>query len=193
MKRLKQFLILSGFMFVFAVSGNAAVFTFIPDPADLYDLDHHLAYTWGIEWEYTNMHIVDAILTFRNIRDYMPEPDDILYTNLLDNPYTGVTVYSDVAPSGNYFDGPGVLVNTWSDPDDGTFPADMSFSLRDLGYIGQLNDFAADGLFGFGFDPDCHYYNDGVELTIITSIPEPATIFLIGIGAIGLAAYRRRR
>jgi len=56
-----------------------------------------------------------------------------------------------------------------------------------------LNSFAADGLFGLAFDPDCHYWNDGVQLTINAEVPEPATLLLFGLGTLGLAAYRRRR
>jgi hypothetical protein len=52
------------------------------------------------------------------------------------------------------------------------------------------------------FDPDCHFFNDGVNFTIVTSpnaggaaaVPEPASLMLLGTGMLFTAArYRRRR
>ena len=180
-------------MLVFGVSSNAAVYQFMPTPADLYDLDHDFAYTWGVDWANTNERIFEARLTFFNIHDYRPEENDILYVNLMDNATSGLTEYYDNEDFGDYFSGQDVQIGTWSDPA-GSFygpGVDVTFNF-DADMLGALNSFAADGNFGLSFDPDCHYFNDGVQFTIITDVPEPSTFILLGIGAVGLAAFRRK-
>jgi hypothetical protein len=63
--------------------------------------------------------------------------------------------------------------------------------------LGTLGSYIADdGLFGIGLDPDCHYYDCGVELKLTTtepgpSVPGPMAIIPFGVGLV--AAYMRRR
>ncbi len=47
--------------------------------------------------------------------------------------------------------------------------------------------------FGLGFDPDCHYYNDGVTFTVTTAkVPEQgSTLLLVGLGLMVMVRYRR--
>lgn len=65
-----------------------------------------------------------------------------------------------------------------------------------LGLLDTFKTYAADGRAGFGFDPDCHYWNEGVRFNVTTTaVPEPSSIVLILTGAIpalGMALRRRR-
>jgi hypothetical protein len=57
-------------------------------------------------------------------------------------------------------------------------------------YIANGNNLA------FGFDSDCHFWNNGIVFTIQTgpaAVPEPATMALLGTGLASASFYLRRR
>ena len=162
---------------------------FTPSPADLGDLDHSRAYTWGINWNWSDEVIDSATLSIKNLNDWEVEPDDVLYIHLLDSATPGVKTHSDTTP-GDWFAGKGILLTTYSDPDTGSNPAvnwSYQFTSQDLN---TLSSYVAGG-FGLGFDPDCHFYNTGVKLTITTHTPEPAGLLIGGL-AVSPLLYRKR-
>jgi hypothetical protein len=166
-------------------------YPFQPTPTNLWDLDHTKYYTWGINWSVpAGETIIGASLFIDNINDWVVESGDILYIHLLDNPAVGVTVGTDNQGGGDAFSGQGILLTTYTDDDSFPNPAeDWTYNFTTPGQVNTLKSYVANGVLGLGLDPDCHYYNDGITLTIETA-PEPVTAML---AVPALALLRRRR
>ena len=180
-------------LFLFPVSGLADMLVLEPTPADLYDLDHYRAYSWGlsIEEDVSLILVTDVVLSFDNIRNW-DRQSNVLYVHLLDYAPDGVTSHYDGQGGGDHFAGQGIELVTY---------VDLPNTAQDLQYdfseaqIDTFNDYLQDGSVAFGFDPDCHFYNDGVSLSIcyeVIQVPEPGMLVLICLGAVGVVPRRGR-
>ena len=181
--------------------------------AKQFDLDHHMAYAWRIGGvDLTGKSITSATLTFKNIKNWDSNPN-MLFIHLLDTAKAaGVSSFQDAPLSQapvtdinddfagtRYLNNPLVARGTAN-----TFLTQQSFSTtgRDFVYTftaDQLKVLSAYFLNGsdiaFGFDPDCHFWNDGIAFTFTTTpntVPEPTTMLLLGSGLAGMY-YRRKR
>ena len=176
-----------------ASGAGADVFQFAPTPADLSDLDHYYYYTWRIANTGIDQPIASATLTMKNIANWDSNPN-VLYVHLLNTASSGVRSYYDAESGGDAFVGQGIELVTYRNLS--TTPTTLTYEF-DYAELAKLNDYlASGGDFALGFDPDCHYWNDGISLTVAevagTPVPEPATVSLLLAGS-ALLAWRHRR
>ena len=173
-------------------------YSFVPPDPDLGDLDHTMYYTWGMDrpWELEHDGVYEnaagATLSFNDIWNWDNGPNN-LYIHLLNDGPLGITTGWDGEDHVDAFAGQGVLLEVYVNLP--STPQDLTYTFSDAEVI-ALNSYAADGRFALAFDPDCHYYNCGVELKVrteMTQIPEPGAMVLLSAGTVvGVLRYRRR-
>ena len=199
-------------------SASAAVtsMSWQPNPVNLNDLDHHSVYTWRIDNITVNpATITSATISFSNIRNW-DSNYNVLHMHLLDTArYSGVASFiDDPTNSSPVTDFTDDFVNDRYHGDShwlvasgtgDTFLKDKTFSSTPTNYtytfsaaeLTALQQYLAHGEdIALGFDPDCHYFNDGITFTLnFTPVPEAATmvpIALLLLAAIGFEVRRRR-
>lgn len=73
------------------------------------------------------------------------------------------------------------------------------YPVSDTNLVDDLNNWSSNSDWAFAFDPDCHYWNDGISLTINTAVPtppavpEPMSMVLGSMGFALMGAVRRLR
>jgi hypothetical protein len=186
---------------------SASVLTFSPKPSQLGDLDHATVWSWRID--NVNLergyHPTSASLTISGIYNWRDEPNR-LFIHLLDSvPKSGTAARSDPSDSiSDYFLHPAanfapaygasnVLLTAPSFAGGYQNRIDYTyvFTPRQLAVLESY--IRNNGNFAFGFDPDCHFYNDGVSFQMTTAhAPEPGSSLLVGVCLLfGIPIIRR--
>lgn len=205
-----------GLMLHASPEARAGVTSFQPDPVDLNDLDHHQVYTWRIgNIDLKGEAITAASITIKSISNWDSSPN-MLFIHLLDTAknrgvasFVDDPTYSTPVPPSQIIDD---FVNTryhdhrnWlvAKGTADTFLTSQSFSTRATNYtynftsdqLAALNAYVLNGKdVALGFDPDCHFYNQGIAFKITTAaVPEPSAVALLGGGLVGLICLQRRR
>jgi hypothetical protein len=206
-----------------AVASAQTTKTYKPSPVDLYDLDHHKAYTWRIDnVNLTGKTITSASLFIDNIRNWDTNPN-MLFIHMLDTAKgSGVRSFTD-DPSNSVPVPVSEIIDDFVNPryhgnaawlvaagTADTFLDSRAFTTSAVDYLFTFNASQLQTLqsyimngqnVAFGFDPDCHFWNDGIKfkMTYINtppppSTPEPGTLALLGTGmAPVIRSLRRRR
>ncbi len=124
----------------------------------------------------------------------------------------GVTSYTDAAGApvtsiADYFAGNDLALVAAGTGDTFLFQEDFNM-VGQGGYVAQnytynltpaqlaiLAQYIANGNnLAFGFDPDCHFWNNGIVFTVQTApLPEPTTMLLLGSGLVGVYMRKRRQ
>ena len=110
---------------------------------------------------------------------------------VVSSPVTDPVVVDNIKPGDYYID---IATQSWQKSNEESSTNRQKLFINDFGVINQINPNNTGNSSDLPFDPNYGNYNNALdERTPIASIPEPMTILLLGLGSLGLAAYRRKQ
>ncbi|MBN1826707.1 MAG: hypothetical protein JW958_10600 [Candidatus Eisenbacteria bacterium] len=176
LRRVATGMLILGILTLHAGTAFADTFIYEPNPKHIENLPHGKYYTWGIDVsELEGWRILEAELQITRITN-SDNGENTLFIHLLDEAELGVHRANDRNDDFvDAFEGNGVLIDEWHDANGAWRRDDISYLFSDLDILGDLTAYIVDGVVAFGFDPDCHFYNDGFKLVVTAERPTMAT------------------
>lgn len=153
---------------IFAAQALALERKYYPNPGDLDDLPHNKYYTWGVDIsEFAGLNIYEVVLSIYMISNWDNNTNH-LFIHLLDDAPLGVTPYGD--SNDDFIDAfgtQGALIDDWQDTNTKDVHDVLIYEFSKIdALIDSVAVYRANNVIAIGFDPDCHYYNCGIELTV---------------------------
>ncbi len=98
----------------------------------------------------------------------------------------------DIFKPGNYYID--IAAQSWKKSNDESSTITIKPFINGFGDINEINPTNTGNSTGFTFDTDYDGFNTVPdERSQVSAVPEPATLLLLGLGSLGLAAFRRKR
>lgn len=187
-------------------SGARAGFTYQPTPPDLRDLDHAYYFAWQIDGQESPLpeagEVIGATLEIFTLYNWSADDtNNKLFINLLrksdiESVWTFVSgdhVYSGGDSKNEVVNNlPGVEIDSYVDGDGPATKIHYIYQFDDTELQLLKDSISGDGIVCVGLDPDCHFYNTGIKLSLVP-VPAPSALLLGGIGAGMVGWYRRRK
>jgi hypothetical protein len=153
---------------LFGVQAFALEKDYYPLPGDLDNLPHDRTYTWGVDIsEFGGLNIYEVILTITSISNWDNNPNH-LYLHLIDDAPLGVTVgFDSDNVFADAFAGQGPLIDDWQDTNTKDIHDTLIYEFSKIdALIDSVAVYRANNVIAIAFDPDCHFYNCGIKLTV---------------------------
>ncbi len=98
----------------------------------------------------------------------------------------------DIFKPGNYYID--IAAQSWKKSNDESSTITIKPFINGFGDINEINSTNTGNSTGLIFDPNYNDFNIAFDdRSQVSAVPEPATLLLLGLGSLGLAAFRRRR
>jgi hypothetical protein len=141
---------------------------YYPSPLDLNDLPHGRYYTWGVDIsEFAGLNIYEVVLTIATISNWDNNTNH-LYIHLLDDAPLGTTEGVDSNTDFvDAFAGQGPLIDDYQDTNTKDVHETLVYEFSKIdALIDSVAAYRANNVIAIALDPDCHFYNCYVQLTV---------------------------